>query len=199
MFFSKEYDEGFNIQDLYTSAQQTVKRIVVKIGTAMLALYICTGVGYAQEVVSPSTIDNIPAIEMSIQPISPLAYDAATKLVISSPDYYDSSYNYGVLLRSLLSHKGSKMSVDFFSSFESLADQLSVLPFTESLARYSINNNYVNINLVFNKGVELEVTQMPDLEEVAFSVLHDGETMMIATATPGEMTERILRVLNDLK
>ena len=91
------------------------------------------------------------------------------------------------------------MPLYFLRSFEKLASHLANLPFRESLARYSVVNNFVNINLVFDNEIELEVTQIPDVEEVAFSFHHDGATMAMATATGEVLAKKMLNILKESK
>ncbi len=151
-------------------------------------LFAVTSVAASDNVRYYSNSDAVPEVETVVGGQSV----TLNKVIAQNPQYR-------ALLDSLMSHKGGEMPVEFFNSFKILAHSLSKLSFRESLARYSVANNFVNVNMAFDNGIELEVTQFPDITEVAFSVLHRGEAMLVATTTAEVLAERMQNVLNDSK
>ncbi len=193
-------DSDFNIQDMYSEAHKVLKRVLVKIGEITFAFFISAGVGYAQEPVDPPVSSQQALVEVvSKVHYTPITFDISNGQLITFDKVMIPDLQYGQLIKSLMNHKGGKMSPDFLHSFESLAGHLAKLPFRELLARYSVVNDFVNINLVFDMGVELEVTQFPDMDDVAFSIHHNGATLVVATATGSVLAEKMLTVLNETK
>ena len=129
---------------------------------------------------------------------TPITFDVNKGQLMSYDKALIPDLQYESLIESLMNHKGGKMSLDFLHSFEELAGKLAKLPFRENLVRYSIVNDFVNISMVFDRGVELEVTQFPDVEEVAFSIHYDDATLAVATAKGEVLTERMLGVLKEM-
>lgn len=189
-------DTDFNIQDMYSSARKVLKKVLVKIGEISFVLFISSGVGYAQEPINSQ--QDLTEVVSNVQSPS-VAFDNNNGRLVTFDKVLVPDLQYRKLMKSLMDHKGGRMSADFLDSFEVLASQLAHLPFRESLARYSVINNFVNINMAFDNNVELEVTQLADVDEVAFSIHHDGGTMAMATATGEVLTRKMLNVLTETK
>lgn len=193
-------DPDFNIQEMYSMAHKVLKRVMVKIGGISFAFFISAGVGYAQEPVEPPVSSQQALVEaVSKVHDTPITFDISNGQLSAFDKVLIPDLQYRILINSLMNHKGGKMSPDFLHSFESLASHLAKLPFRESLARYSVVNNFVNINMVFEKGVELEVSQFPDVDDVAFSIHHNGATLAVATAAANVLADKMLTVLNETK
>lgn len=193
-------DQEFNIQDLYSEARKVLKKVSVKIGEMVFILFISNGVGYAQTPIDPIVDSQQPLVEMASNVHhTPITFDISNGQLASFDKVLIPDLQYGHLIKSLMKHKGGKMSPDFLHSFEDLANHLAKLPFRESLARYSVVNDFVNINMVFDMGIEMEITQFPDVDDVAFSIHHSGVTMFVATATGSVLVEKMLSVLNETK
>lgn len=199
MYYSVN-DSGFNIQDMYATTRKVLKKVLVKVGEMTFVLFISTGVGYAQEPIEqPVNSQQVMVEAASKVHDTPITFDFSNGQVVAFDKVMIPDLQYRNLIMSLMSHKGGKMSSDFLHSFEDLAKHLARLPFRESLARYSVVNDFVNINMVFDNGVELEVTQFPDVDDVAFSIHYNGATMTMATTTGDVLTEKMLSVLNETK
>lgn len=193
-------DPDFNIQEMYSAAHKVLKRVLVKLGEITFAFFISAGVGYAQEPVE-LPLSSQQALDEVVSKVhyTPITFDISNGQLIAFDKALIPDLQYQILIMSLMNHKGGKMSSDFLHSFESLASHLAKLPFRESLARYSIVNNFVNINMVFEKGVELEVTLFPDVDDVAFSIHHNGATLAVATAAGSVLADKMITVLNEMK
>lgn len=199
MYYSVN-DSGFNIQDMYATTRKVLKKVLVKVGEMTFVLFISTGVGYAQEPIEQPVNSQQVMVEVASKVHdTPITFDFSNGQVVAFDKVMIPDLQYRNLIMSLMSHKGGKMSPDFLHSFEDLAKHFARLPFRESLARYSVVNDFVNINMVFDNGVELEVTQFPDVDDVAFSIHHNGATMTMATTTGDVLTEKMLSVLNETK
>ena len=193
-------DSDFNILDMYSAARRVLKKVSVKIGEMVFVLFISSGVGYAQEPIDPIVDSQQPLVEMASNVhYTPITYDISNGQLVTFDKILIPDLQYAHLIKSLMNHKGGKMTPDFLHSFESLASHLAKLPFRESLARYSIVNDFVNINMVFDMGIELEITQFPDVDDVAFSIHHDGATLAVGTAAGSVIADKMLTVLNETK
>lgn len=201
MYYYNETDNtGFDFQELYASARKVVKKIMVKVGGVMMAVYISVSAAYAQEPVSVPQ-DNLLAVVELVSNIqeTPATFDIADGMILRIDKMYNPVYQYEQLQQSLMCHKGDKMNTDSLAAFRSLASQLARLPFKESLVRYSSVNEFVSVILAFDKGVELEITQCKDNDDVAFSIHYEGEMMAVSTAPAKELTDRMLEMLNKTK
>ena len=193
-------DSDFNIQDIYSTARKVLKKVLVKIGEMTFVFFISTGVGYAQKQLDQPLYSQQTLVEVvSNVHSTSVTFDVNNGQLVAYDKTLIPELQYRRLMRSLLDHKGGKMSSDFLHSFEDLAHYLAILPFRESLARFSVVNDFVNINLVFDMGVELELTQFPAVDEVAFSIHHDGTTLAVATAKGDVLAEKMHRILNQSK
>lgn len=105
--------------------------------------------------------------------------------------------NYGNIMESFDSHKGRCATVEFRIKFKNMAMSMSVLPYNETLARYSVVNEVNTLLLTFNNGLELNVTQSLNQDEVAFSIHHNGVMLLVGSSSPDDLAKKMLHVINE--
>ena len=122
-------------------------------------------------------------------------------------NYYSENYynlentfnllNFNYIIESFNSHKGNCATDLFRAKFKDMAMAMSVLPYNETLARYSVVNEVNTLLLTFNNGLELNVTQSIEQEEVAFSIHHNGEMLFVGSSSPADLAKKMLHVINE--
>lgn len=105
--------------------------------------------------------------------------------------------NYSNIMESFDSHKGRCATEEFRIKFKNMAMSMSVLPYNETLARYSVVNEVNTLLLTFNNGLELNLTQSLNQDEVAFSIHHNGVMLLVGSSSPDDLAKKMLHVINE--
>ncbi len=199
--YSIEKDVNLDIVNgLYNETIKANNRTKIFIeGIAIATLLVRADVCFAEESQKPlmSPVDDKVCLYSEIANTCSFLYDGCTHKFNLFLDNTFNFSNFNNIIDSFNSHKGNCATDQFQAKFNDMAMAMSVLPYNETLARHSIVNKVNTLLLTFNNGLELNVTQSIEQEEVAFSIHHNGEMLFVGSSSPDDLAKKMLHVINE--
>lgn len=188
------------IDGFYNESIKANHRVKIFFGEMVIATMLVSGdVCFAEESQTKlfSSVNQNVCQYYEITNASSILYDGQTHKYNPVPENTLNLQNFSNIMESFDSHKGNCATEEFRAKFKDMAMSMSVLPYNETLARYSVVNEVNTLLLTFNNGLELNVTQSLNQDEVAFSIHHNGVILLVGSSSPDDLAKKMLNVINE--
>lgn len=197
--YSIEKEVKLNLVDgLYNETIKANNSVKIVIEGIFIATLLVNGdVCFAEHTQKPllSPVDDNVCQYSEITNASSFLYDGHTRKFKLVSENTFNLLNFNNIIESFDSHKGNCATDQLREKFNDMAMAMSVLPYNETLARYSVVNKVNTLLLTFNNGLELNVTQSIEQEEVAFSIHHNGVMLFVGSSSPADLAKKMLQVI----
>jgi len=191
-------DASFSINDLYGVVREATKRIVITAGGIVIALMVSVDSCFAEESHEGNVMP--PQSEVVVyqeNTLSRFEYDREKNTFQITQADLASSNRYAAMMDSYYKHKGGGADKVFISGFETLARQMSSLEYDEILARHSVMGAMNTLLMTFANGLELNITQEPGHDEVAFSLHHGDALLYIGSERPDVLADKMSNLIHE--